>query len=293
MVLLGVVVITQVRAPLVERFAAGGSGDEVSMLLSPQHSIVLSLGHREALGDFLFAKLLVAYGLSFQNKRSFEATYNYLDTITTLAPKFEKPYLLADTLLTMKPQKPSADDYLQARRIQERGMAELPYETELFSNAGQFAVYLAPAVLPPDVGKEIRHAGYRDLARACELASNNVNIPYHCIVAAKMFNRSGQREAMIQMLSRTLAVNDDPELQKRALAYLGAATDERVRERYARRNTALEAEWKATLPQASRILLSLLGPGPKLGRCAGAAASGTPGCYTTWREWGEALDRGR
>jgi hypothetical protein len=292
-VLLGVVVIYQVRAPLVARHAEGGAGDEVSMLLSPQHSVVLSLGHREALGDFLFAKLLVLYGVSFQNKRSFEATYNYLDTITTLAPKFEKPYLFADTLLTMRPQKPTVEDYIEARRIQERGLAELPYETELWSNAGQFAVYLAPAVLPPDLSREFRRAGYRYLARACELASNNANIPYHCIVAAKMLNRSGQREAMIEMLSRTLAVNDDPEIQKRALAYLGAATDERLRERYAHRNAALETEWKASLPHASRILLSLLGPGPKLGTCAGAAASGTPGCYTTWREWGDGLDRVR
>ena len=293
MVLVGVVVIAQVREPLVERHAQGGAGEEVSMLLSPQHSIALSLGHREALGDYLFASLLVEYGLSFQKKHNFEATYNYLDTITTLAPKFDKPYLLADTLLTMRPEKPSVDDYVGTRRIQERGLAELPYEAELWSNAGQFAVYLAPPQLPPDLAKDFRASGTRALARACELASDNASIPYHCIAAAGMLNRAGEREAMVQMLTRTLAVNDDPEIQQRALAYLGAAADERLRERYARRNAALEKEWKATLPQAKRALLSVLGPGPKLGSCAGAAASGTPGCYTTWREWGDAMDRGR
>jgi hypothetical protein len=154
-------------------------------------------------------------------------------------------------------------------------------------------MYLAPPQLPPELAKDFRSFGRRALARACELASNNPNIPYHCIVAASMFNRAGEREAMVEMLTRTLAVNDDAEIQQRALAYLGHAADERLRERYARRNAALDTLWKTTLPQASRSLLSLLGPGPKLGSCAGAAASGTPGCYTTWRDWGDAMDRGR
>ena len=54
-----------------------------------------------------------------------------------------------------------------------------------------------------------------DLARACELASNNVNIPYGCIAVAAQLNKEGQREALILMLSRTLAVNDDPEASAR------------------------------------------------------------------------------
>jgi hypothetical protein len=287
----GIALIALVREPLVERYAAGGNGDEVSMLLSPEHTLVLSLGHREALADYLFATMLVHYGTSFQEKRRFEAAYKYLDTITTLAPKFAHPYLYVDTLLTMRPAPALTEDYVGARRLQERGLAALPDYTELWSVAGQFAAYLAPPYLPPELSREFRQAGARDLARACELASNNANIPYHCIAAAKLLNRSGQREAMIRMLSSTLAVNDDPDVRKMALAYLGQATDDRLRERYARRNIAIDAQWKASLPQASRNMVSLLGPGPMVWRCAGAPASRSPGCYTTWRDWGEATDR--
>jgi hypothetical protein len=289
--LAGVALIALVRAPLLERYEAGGSGDEVSMLLSPEHTLVLSLGHREALADYLFATMLVKYGVSFQEKRRFDAAYRYLDTITTLAPKFDRPYLYIDTLLTMRPSPALLEDYLGARRLQERGLAALPDYTELWSVAGQFAAYLAPPYLPPEYRAEFKEAGARDLTRACELASNNANIPYHCIAAAKMLNRSGQREAMIRMLTRTLAVNDDPDVRKLALAYLGHATDDRLRERYARRNAAIDAEWKARLPQASRNMVSLLGPGPTVWRCAGASAARSPGCFTTWRDWGEATDR--
>ena len=293
LVLLGIAVIVAVRGPLLARYAASTADEDVSLLLSPEHTVVFSLGHREALADYLFATLLVKYGTSFEEKRRFEATYKYLDTITTLAPGYERPYLYADTLLTMRPSAPVTEDYLGARRIQERGLEHLPYFTELWSVAGQYAAYLAPPYLPEAYRAEFRQAGARSLARACELASNNENIPYHCIAAAKLLNKSGQREAMIRMLSSTLAVNDDPEIRRRALAYLEHASEDRERERFVRRGEALTAVWKASLPHASRNMLSLLGPGPDVWRCAGVSASRSPGCYTNWRDWGEATDRTR
>lgn len=287
----GVWLITLARAPLLERYRAHSSEEQVSLLLSPEHTVVLSLGHREALADYLFANILVQYGLSFQEKRRFEATYKYLDTITTLAPAFDRPYLYADTLLTLRPSPALLEDYLAARALHERGMAALPFHTELWSVAGQFAAYLAPQYLPEEQKKEFKLAGARYMARACELASDNANIPYHCITAARILNRAGQREAVIRMLTRTLAVNDDPEVRKLALGYLEHAIGERERERYGRRLKELEAEWKAALPHASRIMMSLLGPGPEVWKCAGVSASSTAGCHTTWRAWGEMMDR--
>ncbi|HTV19385.1 MAG TPA: hypothetical protein VMG12_11955 [Polyangiaceae bacterium] len=291
LVLLGIALVAASRGSLLGRYSQATTGDEVSLLLSPDHTVVFSLGHREALADYLFATLLVKYGTSFEEKQRFEATYKYLDTITTLAPTYERPYLYADTLMTMRPSPPGLEDYLGARRIQERGLAALPYFTELWSVAGQFAAYLAPPYLPEQYRAEFKLAGARDLARACELASNNENIPYHCIAAARLFNKSGQREAMIRMLQSTLAVNDDPEVRRRALAYLEQAAGDRDRERFMRRGEALSKVWKDTLPHATRNMLSLLGPAPELWRCAGVSASRSPGCYTNWHDWGEATDR--
>jgi hypothetical protein len=290
LIVVGVAVIARVRAPLLQRYEAAPPGNDVSLLLSPEYTVLLSLGHREALADYLFANTLVQYGISFQEKRRFDAAYRYLDTITTLAPTYERPYLYADTLLTMRPSAATLEDYLDTRRLQQRGLEALPFHTELWSVSGQFAAYLAPPFLPDAYRAEFREAGAGALARACELASNNANIPYHCIAAAKMLNRSGHREAMMRMVENTLAVNDDPEVRRQALAYLALAADDRLRERVARRGEALDAEWKATLSHASRNLLAILGPGPNLWKCAGMAASRREGCYTSWRDWGAALD---
>jgi hypothetical protein len=286
-----VLAIALARPRLLERFAAEASSDDVSLLLSPQHTIVMSLGHREALADYLFANALVRYGVSFQERKRFEATYKYLDTITTLAPTFDRPYLYADTLLTMRPTAAALQDFLDTRQLHERGMNALPFHTELWSVAGQFSAFLAQQHLPKELKKEFKLAGARYMARACELASNNANIPYHCIAAARILNRAGQREAVIRMLSRTLAVNDDPEIRKLALGYLEHAVGEREKERQAQRLHQLDAAWKASLPHASRLMMSLLGPGPDVWRCSGVDASGKKGCETTWRAWGEAMDR--
>jgi hypothetical protein len=287
----GVVLISLVRAPLLDRYRAPTSHEHASLLISPEYSLAFSLGHREALADYLFSNLLVQYGIGFQERQRFEPTSLYLDTITTLAPKFARPYLFADTLLTMRPQAAQLQDYLDARRIQERGLKALPSLTELWLVAGQFAAYLAPPYLPASLQEEFKQAGARDLARACELANNNQNIAYNCVGAARLLNRQGQRDAMIRMLSRTLAVNDDPDLRKLAIGYLEHEVGERDKDRYERRVQALEKRWKAQMPQATRILMSLLGPGPDIWKCVGASASGTSGCETTWRDWAETLAR--
>jgi hypothetical protein len=287
----GTAVIAAVRVPLLLRYQAPESQEQTSLLLSPEYSVLFSLGHREALADYLFGTLLVRYGLSFRNKHRDEATYRYLDTITTLAPRFARPYLYADTLLTMLPSPPTLQDYLDTRRLHERGEQALPTNQELWLVGGQFATYIAPQRIPEPYAMQIKRKGIADLSRACELASNNANIPYGCIGVISQLNKEGQRDALIRMLSRTLAVNDDPEIRRIALAYLQRQMNEREQERYGRRLRALEGLWKEQMPQVSRTMVSLLGPGPEVWKCAGKAASSTPGCETTWRDWGEARDR--
>ncbi|MET0410965.1 MAG: hypothetical protein ABW217_06695 [Polyangiaceae bacterium] len=287
--LAGAALIQSVRAPLAADYGAQGPAERQSWLLSPEHTIALSLGYRGALADYVFANTLVAYGLSFQDKRRFELAGRYLDTINALAPTFRAPYLVADTLLTLQSQPARSEDFLKAREVLERGMRALPYDTELWLVAGQYLAYLAAPHVPAELYGEFRLEGARVLARACELAGNNANIPYHCIAAAGILDTAGQREAMIQMLSRTLAVNDDETIRKQARALLEKALGEREREQFARRSDALTALWQSELPLASRNLLSVLGPGPDVFRCAGRAAFSSASCHTSWITWAREL----
>lgn len=284
---IGVGLVVLARKPLLESFAKPATKEQVSLLLSPEYSVAFSLGHRDALADYLFGTMLVRYGQSFRNKLPDPSTYRYLDTITTLVPTFPAPYLYADALLTLLPIPPGTDNYLAVRQLHERGMAALPYHQELWMVAGQFATYIVPMRIPDPHASELRRKGMADLARACEMVSKNVNLPHGCIGVVTRLNKEGQRDAVIQMLSRTLAVNDDPEIRERVLMHLKRDVGERERERFVGRMQELEAIWKTQVPQVSRAMMSLLGPGPNVWDCAGRSASATRGCETTWRDWGE------
>lgn len=287
-VALGGALVVWVRAPLASLYHEQPGDEELSLLLSPKHTLLMSLGHRDALADYLFSTLLVRYGMSFRDKRTFGLTFRYLDTVTTLAPTFDRPYLFADTLLTMQPERPPAGNYERVLELHERGLKALPYHTELWSVAGQFAAYLAPGRVSKARAGELRMIGANRLSRACELAGANENIPYHCITAARLFERAGHREAMVRMLSRTLAVNDDPKIRKLALSYLEQAATEKQRERFERRVRDLEREWRRELPHAPRAMISILGPGTDAYDCAGLARADEVRCASTWRRWGEA-----
>jgi hypothetical protein len=273
------------------------SGDSYT-LPSPQATLLLSLGYRSALADFIYAHVLVSYGLHFQEKRRFEHVGQYLETITTLDPTFAQPYLFADTLLTMQPEAPRTEDYYKARELLVRGTEALPYHQELWLVAGQFIAYVAPSRLPEAVREEWKLEGARLLSRACELATKNRNIPYHCISAVGLLNRAGQREALIQMLSRTLAVNDDEEIQQLALASLGTWVGEREREQYERRLGAFTARWQADLPFVSKEQMLVLGPSIDPYRCSGNApvlfasgpASAVTECVTSWASWAQSVE---
>lgn len=282
---LAAALIAAVRYRVAGAFSQLRAKNDVYALPSPEQTVVLSLGYRTALADLLFAHVLVSYGLHFDEKRRFEFVGNYLDTINALDPKFQRPYRFADTLLTIQPKAPRPQDYVKAREILERGLRERPHDAELWTTAGQFMAYLAPPHLKGDkVKQEWRMAGARTLAHACELVSNNENLPYHCITAAHLFSRAGERTAVVEFLQRLLAVVDDEEIRRLALGYLEKSVSEQQRADVEARYTRFAELWRGDLPFVNKDLLLVVGPPFDPARCAGSDRAKESGCETTWRE---------
>lgn len=280
------------RRALVTRFSQLRETRDSYALPPPEQAVVMSLGYRAAIADLIYAHVLVSYGLHFGEKRRFEHVANYLDTVVTLDPTFARPYLFADTLLIMQPEPARRIDYLAARDLLRRGTRALPYHQRLWFTAGQFLAYLAPPNLgdDPALAEEFRQEGAALLARACELASDNTSIPHHCLAAAGLLNKAGKREALIQMLTRTLAVNDDPQVREAALAALSRWVGEDERDAYAQRARAFENEWQSDLPYVSKEKLLLLGRRVPLASCAGPGRWSAPECRFAWADWAEPTD---
>jgi len=279
------------RPRLAGRFRQIEASRDVYALPSPEQAVVVSLGWRSALADLLFSSVLVSYGIHIQERRRFEFVGNYLETVIELDPSFRAPYRYADTLLTLGGVGPRPADYVSARRILERGMRERPFDAELWSQAGQFMAYLAPAHLGDDATKkEWRLEGARRLARACELVGTNENLPYHCITAATLLSKAGEREATIQFLERVLTVVDDEQVRALASGYLKKTLGEVERDEVQWRVERFASAWQSDLSYVSKDALLAVGPALEPARCSGQSGRSAIGCHATWRSWGEGLD---
>ena len=262
-------------------------------LVAPNQMVVASLGYRSAAADAIFAHVLVSYGLHFQERRRFEFVGDYyLDAMNALDPTFLRdPYPIRRHAARPRPPKPPGlEHYVKAREVLLRGLENRPYDTELWSQTGQYLAYVARPYLPPAMEKEWVLEGAKILAHACELASKNENVPYHCITAASLLNDAGEREAAIDSLRRLIAVSDDPDIQRLALGYLRVKLDARDADLQEHRRGIFREAWQKDLPFISKNMMLVIGPRVDTAFCAGTLQADNPACTVTWRQWARVAD---
>jgi hypothetical protein len=255
-------------------------------LAPPQQVVVGSLGYRAALADLIFAHVVVSAGTHLYEKRLFEFAAQYIETVNALDPKFRDPYRFADAVITLQTAKVPPEMYYQARKILERGTRELPYDQELWSAAGQFLAYLAPAAFASEEERAAwRQEGARYLARACELIGSNENIPYHCYTAATLFSKGGNLAASRSFLEKMRLMVDDPELLALIDVKLRSVAGEEAQQAAQERAARFERLWRGDLPFASRLTVAALGPRFDPFDCARAAGGEpAPSCATSFRD---------
>ncbi len=279
------------RAPLATTYGKVRERSDVYSLPKPEQVVVVSLGYRAAVADWLFAHLLVWHGLNFQEKRRLDFAAEYLDAIVALDPTFRDPYYFGDTLIAIQPTKPTRENYIRARRLIERGMDARPYDTELWLSGGQFMAYIAaPWLENPEEQAEWRLAGAKRLAHACEIVDANENVPFNCIAAARLFEKAGEREAMVSFLERFLSVTEDDDLREFAEKALEQALAGREAERRTMRADEIRAAWREDLPFVSLTKELVLAPRFDAARCAGGEDASSA-CATNWGTWRARTER--
>jgi hypothetical protein len=294
LVLLGSLAVISVLRPFAaDRFRKAKQGADVYPLPPPAEAVVASLGYRAACADAVFAYVLVQFGLHSGQRRRLEFAGEYVDTINALDPTFRDPYRFSEAfLVTTAPIK--LEDWEKTREIYRRGLANRPYDTELWNAAGQFLAFLAPPYLPtPELKREYRLEGAKVMTRACELANDNVNIPYGCASAQSVFSDQGERQAGIDAALRLLEVTDDPEVEKLTIGYLRKKFDERTADDAERRKNLFRTAWMSDLPFVSKNKLLVVGPRVDALACAGLDRAEAPECAATWKTWARHTDKVR
>jgi hypothetical protein len=253
--------------------------DDAYLLPAPAQLRVLTLGHRAAATDVLWAKLILEYGVHWHDKRKFHDVTRYIDAIIALEPDYPLLYDFVDTILMYPgPAGATEEDARTARRYLERGTRERPYDPKVWVHYGQFMAFLAPSFLTDKAEiEQWRHDGAVALTQGVELGAD----AQRSLAASTILSKAGERKATIELLQRSYAMTDDLEMREQFLRKLRVLQADAVSEQAI---TFVDRELRRHYPFVSRGTGLLIGPRIPVLACAGPASHAQRGCARDWQE---------
>ncbi len=276
--LAGALGIAAVQPRLAQNVHSVHQRDDAFLLPPPSQLRAMTLGYRAAATDVLWAKLILEYGIHWQEKRKFPDVTRYIDGIIALEPDFPILYDFVDTILMYPgPAGATEEDARIARRYLERGTRERPYDANVWLHYGQFIAFIAPSFLKDkNEIEQWRHDGAMALAHAVELGAD----AQRSLAASAILSKAGERKATIEHLQRAYAMTDDVEMRAQFLRKLGSLQADAQAEQAV---TFVDRELRAHYPFLSRGTGLLIGPRIPALACAGPASYARRGCAPDWQ----------
>ena len=290
------------RAPAADTHRRVKETSDVYVLPPPEEVVAMSLGHRAALADYLWAGVLVEQGLHSFDRRPFENLPYLVDTINALDPTFREPYLLIEALTIFQVNETPIEDIRRARQILERGVKNLPGDTEILVAAGSFIGLMAPASYLTDPAEKEQWTidGSAYLEQAAELGGDKSFVGWQALSGFRLLRRSGKQREAVRFLERTLASTDDRELQQRVQEMLdrmseidGAYQQSEnrkaeiaARKRQERVNDLIRTYYRVVPRTGVRVM----GPPYDAAYCAGGSHRESPRCALDWAGWAARIE---
>ncbi len=296
------VVLAFVREPAASTHHRVKETSDVYSLPPPEEMVAMSLGHRAAVADYLWATVLVEQGLHTQDKRRFENLPYLVETINTLDPTFRDPYLLIEALTVFQVNGVPEDDIRRARVVLERGVQNLPNDPEILTAAGSFIGLMAPSSYLSDPAEKEKWTveGAEYLARAAELGDDKKLIGWQALGGFNLLRKTGRNREAILFLQRALAGTDDEELRERIKTTLDKLAESdtalarseqrRGMQAFRWRADRFDQIWRATYPLASRTAALVMGPPYDSAYCAGGEHREDERCALDWAGWAARLE---
>ncbi len=271
---------------------------DIYVLPPPEEVVAMSLGHRSAMADFLWAEVLVEQGLHSFDKRRFESLPYLIDTINALDPTFREPYLLIEALTIFQPNNQiQQDDIRKARQILERGVKNIPNDPDILIAAGSFIGLMAPSSYLKDPAEKEQWMvdGSEYLARAAEIGDDSKFIGWQALSGVNLLRKTGKQREAVQFLERALITTEDEELREQIRSMLDrmAELDGAYEQSEARKAELAGRRRQAVIVDVRlkryRILgrtgARVVGPPYDAAYCAGGTHSSDPRCSFDWATW--------
>ena len=283
-----VIAVVLCRQPLADRAHTAARKDRLvrDVLPSPEALSAMSLGHKSALADVLWAGLIVDFGEAAGMRLSHDPRPR-IAAIQELDPGFKPLYEFMDTFLVLGSVRAEKLEFVQsARDFFERGIQQRPYDAHIWLHYGQFMAYAAPGVFVDDVPRvtQWKTEGAHAIQHAVELGAD----AKHSFGAAGILRFFGQESAALASLERQLAIVDDPDQR----AQLEQAVERARGAVSVAQSDALAADYIPALHEHLRRLgwikgvdrAMAWGPFPSAAKCEGDLGLRAPECATTWAD---------
>jgi hypothetical protein len=245
----------------------------------------ITLGYRAAATDLIWAKLLVEYGIHWQEKRDFPDLERYADAILALEPDYQPLYLIVDTMLVYRPRRGYEIDARHARAYLERGTRERPDDYKVWRHYGDFVAYLGPSWLEStDERNEWRRDGSLAIMRSIELGAD----PSGALAAASILSRTRElRVKAVAELRHAYLMSDDPSERNEILAQIQRLESEHPGDLPSPEAgqidmSYIDGRWRKEAPFLGRGTFLLEGPRRDPLKCAGRAKMDQPECALEW-----------
>jgi hypothetical protein len=231
--------------------------------LPPSDSLILgSLGHREALADLLWMKVLVYYGEELIHRGGLKNLFRYGDAVIALDPDFKRAYRWVAASAIYRLGDVTVDDVRAAIRYLEVAARRFPDDGELAWDLGaNYAFELAP-LLKDEERAAAKRKGLEHMEAA---ALRKAGPAWLALQTAGELSSLGKREQAIRHLEDAYAIASDPEIKERIEQQLTALRSEAYTEALRRTAQELEAARQRDFPYLDTTLYMLVGPRPPFG----------------------------
>ncbi len=192
--------------------AAFPKDEDLLYLPAPEHLAWMSLGYREALADLIWIRALVFAG-SHLTDDEIVWTDRYTEAITSLAPRFERPYLWGGiSAIYVGGKNVDRSMVERAIRIYREGLEQFPESHELLYRLGMLLLHQVP-ITPGYGDEEIRRAkieGARLIRKAAAFGADPLVRQY----AATLITDYAGRQLAIQFLQSQILEAEDEALRE-------------------------------------------------------------------------------
>lgn len=257
LLLVGLVALTALAHRRVdERRAVPTAEQDVMVLPTPRALEVMSLGYREAIADLVWVRALVFAGDRLGSTDA-AAVERYVEAITTLAPRFHRPYLWGG-ITAVYGGSGAIDRTMvdRAARIYRAGLRRFPESHEL--------LYALGMLLTHQVGST---PGYDDAERRALTAEGVDHIrkaaahgadPLVRRYAATLVTEHATEQLAVQFLESQLAQADDEEHRRLLRRKLGGLRGREAVDRIERIREAFAAEHRRVAPYLPDALYAVI-----------------------------------